>query len=97
METTDTAPAQHGTNVSQSTIVLCMGSSCFSRGNGENLPLIQQFIADHNLKARVRLKGCRCGGCCASGPNAWINGELRTGMTGAKLDVFLRSLLTFPS
>ena len=76
------------------TITLCMGSSCFSRGNGKNLPRIQQFLKDRGLGTRVALKGCRCGGCCATSPNIWVDDALMPDMTGENLDAFLNSLLT---
>lgn len=79
------------------TITLCMGSSCFSRGNGKNLPRIQQFLTGNGLAAQILLKGCRCGGCCTSGPNIWVDGTLRTDMAGEALDAFLLSLLPHPS
>jgi len=73
-------------------ITLCMGSSCFSRGNGKNLPRIQQFLKSHDLHARIALKGCRCGGCCATGPNIWVDDALMPDMTGENIDAFLNSL-----
>ena len=39
--------------ISPTSITLCMGSSCFSRGNGKNLPRIQEFLKDHGLAAQV--------------------------------------------
>jgi len=75
-------------------ITLCMGSSCFSRGNGKNLPHIQQFLKDHGLAAHITLKGCRCGTACAGGPNIWVDGTLLPEMTGAALDALLASLLS---
>ena len=80
--------------ISPTSITLCMGSSCFSRGNGKNLPRIQEFLKDHGLAAQVTLKGCRCGGCCAHGPNIWVDGTLLPEMTGAALDALLASLLS---
>lgn len=75
------------------TITLCMGSSCFSRGNGKNLPRIQQFLTEHGLTARVTLRGCRCGGCCSGGPNMWVNGVLVPNMSPENLDAYLHALL----
>ena len=31
-------------------IVICMGSSCFARGNEENLRIIESFIAENQNK-----------------------------------------------
>ena len=32
-------------------IVICMGSSCFARGNEENLRVIEDFLKSNNLQA----------------------------------------------
>lgn len=57
-------------------IKICMGSSCFARGNERNLRLIEEFVARNNLDAEVALTGSCCEGRCSSGPNLVINGEL---------------------
>jgi len=54
-------------------IIVCMGSSCFARGNAQNLEFIENYIKDNNLNATVELAGSRCGGKCADGPNIIIN------------------------
>lgn len=74
------------------TIVLCMGSSCFSRGNNANLEKLRGFIKDNGLETKIRLKGCRCGSACCDGPNFWIDGVKTGGMTGKKFEDFLTSL-----
>ena len=38
-------------------ITICMGSSCFTRGNNINAEIINAFIADNNLQASVALQG----------------------------------------
>jgi NADH:ubiquinone oxidoreductase subunit E len=49
-------------------IRICMGSSCFSRGNRITLQLIQKYLKDHGLEREVILKGNHCFGECSSGP-----------------------------
>ncbi|MEN6356713.1 MAG: (2Fe-2S) ferredoxin domain-containing protein [Armatimonadota bacterium] len=61
-------------------IVVCMGSSCFSRGNSKNLAAIQEYLKDNGVEGSVRLAGSRCEGECMHGPNIRINGELITGV-----------------
>lgn len=56
-------------------ITVCMGSSCFSRGNAVNADLIRQFVASHNLEDKIRVEGCLCEGKCKQGPNVTINGK----------------------
>ena len=55
-------------------VTICMGSSCFSRGNNRNLEAVRAWLGEHHREAEVELKGCRCGNACAVGPNIWING-----------------------
>ncbi len=51
------------------TLTICLGSSCFARGNDENLPRIQAHLREHGLEERVALRGSRCEGRCQHGPN----------------------------
>ena len=54
-------------------IVICMGSSCFARGNEENLRVIEDFLKSNNLQADVLLSGRCCAGICSEGPNIIID------------------------
>ena len=56
-----------------STIKVCMGSSCFARGNSKNLQLIQKFISERNLDAEIELTGLRCCDKCSKCPNITID------------------------
>lgn len=55
-------------------IVICMGSSCFSRGNKKALSMIQEFIRERGLTGHVVFKGSHCFGKCETGPVLSING-----------------------
>lgn len=55
-------------------ITVCMGSSCFARGNSQNLEFIENYLNEKNLIASVELSGSRCEGKCADGPNIIVNG-----------------------
>ena len=57
-------------------ITICMGSSCFSRGNNRNIEVIQEYLASETLPAGVELSGHLCQGHCSSGPNVQINSKL---------------------
>ncbi len=59
-------------------ISICMGSSCFARGNQRNLEVIEQYQQAHQLE--IELRGCRCEGECCSGPNIRIDGKLFSGI-----------------
>ena len=56
-------------------ITVCMGSSCFARGNQENLAFLEDYIQEHGINANIELEGTRCENKCASGPNIYINGQ----------------------
>jgi NADH:ubiquinone oxidoreductase subunit E len=49
-------------------IKLCLGSSCFSRGNKRTLQVIQLYLKDHQLERDVILKGNHCLNNCSKGP-----------------------------
>ena len=59
-------------------ISICMGSSCFSRGNNENLTIIQKYLAETGSTAEVELVGCLCQNTCNSGPIITINNKIYT-------------------
>ena len=62
-------------------VTICMGSSCFSRGNSRNLEAVRAWLAAHGREAEVELRGCRCGGRCGEGPNIWVDGACHSGVT----------------
>ncbi len=69
----------------EDSIEICMGSSCFARGNRENLEVAERFLAEHGLKAEIRLAGSRCAGECRKGPNIAINGVAHQGVDSGSL------------
>ncbi len=56
-------------------ITVCMGSSCFARGNQQNLAFLEEYIKEHGIEANIELEGMRCENKCASGPNIYVNGK----------------------
>lgn len=50
-------------------IVICLGSSCFARGNKQLVKLVNDYLRDRNLLNDVKFHGERCFGKCASGPS----------------------------
>ncbi len=73
-------------------IVVCLGSSCFARGNSENLAIINQHVKTHGLNASIRLTGKLCQDQCKEGPNLSIGGEYYHGVTAPKLRELLQQL-----
>ncbi len=70
-------------------IVICLGSSCFARGNSENLAIINRYMQNLGLKASVRLTGKLCQDQCKNGPNLIIDGEFHHHVTAAQLQELL--------
>ncbi len=67
------------------TITVCMGSSCFSRGNATNAETVQALVEKFGIQDKVDVRGCLCEGQCKKGPNVRINETLYS-------DVFPESL-----
>ena len=57
-------------------IKICLGSSCFSRGNKQTLQIIQKYLKDHKLERDVILKGNHCFSKCNAGPIVKIGDKL---------------------
>lgn len=70
-----------------------MGSSCFARGNQQNLAFIESFIQEHGLDADINLAGSRCENKCAKGPNVIINNNEYNNVDEKKLEEILTELI----
>ncbi len=57
-------------------ICVCMGSSCYPRGNRETLEKLKNYINENALNDRIIMKGNLCEGLCKDGPNIRINGVI---------------------
>lgn len=57
-------------------IRICLGSSCFARGNKELVKEVESYLHRHHLYEKLVLKGSHCLGNCAEGPNISINGQI---------------------
>lgn len=57
-------------------IRICLGSSCFSRGNRRSLQILQKYLKDHQLEQDVILKGNHCFSDCSKGPVLKIGQKL---------------------
>ena len=57
-------------------VVICLGSSCFARGNRKLLKKIQEYITENHIEERVVFKGNHCFGKCNKGPNLKINDNI---------------------
>lgn len=75
-------------------ITICMGSSCFARGNERNLALCEEFLSARGLRDEVdvELSGSLCTGNCASGPVVIVDGRAYTHVDRGVMDDILKGL-----
>jgi len=77
-------------------IIICLGSSCFARGNKELVRLINDYLRQRNLLNEVRFHGERCFGHCSKGPVLKIDEQINEKVDEEKvfllLDNFFASL-----
>lgn len=70
-------------------IKVCMGSSCFARGNLQNLNFLENYINDNKLDAEIEMVGAHCQEKCDIGPNIYIDGTLYSEVSEDKLKEIL--------
>ena len=58
-------------------VVICLGSSCFARGNKQLVKIVSDYLRDRNLLNEVRFHGERCFGLCAIGPSLKLDGVIK--------------------
>ncbi len=68
---------------------ICLGSSCFSRGNKDVVMFIKEYLRKNHLDDKVIFRGARCMGLCSNGPNLTINGVSIEGVTLIKIESIL--------
>lgn len=68
---------------------ICLGSSCFSRGNKEVVMFIREYLKKNHLDDRVVFKGARCMGLCSNGPNMRINNRVFEEVTISRIEGIL--------
>lgn len=73
-------------------IAICLGSSCFARGNSENLDILEKYAQSHGDGVSVRLTGQLCQDQCQDGPNLMIGGKFHHNVTTARLRELLQQL-----
>lgn len=78
-------------------IKICLGSSCFARGNDRNVETIEKFLQARGLRdgVEVSLEGCLCLGKCANGPVVMVDDVFYTNVSGGVMTDILNKL--FPA
>ena len=72
---------------------ICLGSSCFSRGNKDVVMFIRDYIRRNHLDDKIIFKGARCMGHCSNGPSLNINGVVIEGVTLSQIESILEKEL----
>ena len=57
-------------------IRICLGSSCYSRGNNIHLEVIKKYIAENQLEAEISFSGHLCEELCSKGPILKIDNKV---------------------
>jgi len=74
-------------------IIICLGSSCFARGNRDSLKFIEKFIKDNKLTDKIDFRGKLCSGNCGKGPIIFIDKVMHEDVKVEKLQVMLEKLV----
>ncbi len=77
----------------KSKIKICLGSSCFSRGNNANLEVIQKYLKDNNLEADITFSGHLCEDKCSKGPIVSVNDHVYEEVNLSRLHKILQEEL----
>lgn len=56
-------------------VIICLGSSCFARGNKHMVQEVKRFVDEHNIAHKINFKGKHCFGNCENGPCVQIDGR----------------------
>ncbi|MBZ0242251.1 MAG: (2Fe-2S) ferredoxin domain-containing protein [Bacteroidales bacterium] len=65
---------------SKTVITICLGSSCYRRGNQTILEVIKNYLTENELSSSVEFKGQLCTDKCTEGPNLTIDETKYSGL-----------------
>ncbi|MEA3317518.1 MAG: (2Fe-2S) ferredoxin domain-containing protein [Bacteroidota bacterium] len=77
---------------SKTEIVICLGSSCFARGNKNIVNIIKSYIKDNQLEDKIYFHGCHCFDRCSEGPILKINDQIHTEISAQNITNILDSI-----
>ncbi len=70
---------------------ICLGSSCFSRGNREVVAYIREYLRKNHLEDKIVFRGARCMNLCSKGPNLKINEKTIEEISLSKIENILEN------
>ena len=74
------------------TIKVCLGSSCYVRGNDKTLAFLQEYVEKNNKDIAIELVGCRCTNLCQDGPNIFIDDKKYSGLSQQEIIQLLEKM-----
>ncbi len=74
-------------------IVICLGSSCFARGNKEVVHVIKRYLEENMLMDKVFYHGAHCFGSCENGACIRINDKQIEGVNAENIVDYLNKEL----
>ncbi len=80
-------------NYKKREIIICLGSSCFARGNKRLLPVIQKYLHEKQLIEKVNFHGEHCFDNCQDGPNLKIGSRLYSAVSEENVTGILEKAL----
>ena len=75
-------------------ITVCIGSSCHIKGSRQVVELLQEKIAEHDLKDKVELAGTFCLGRCHEGVCVLLDDEFHSLTPENTEEFFNKEVLT---
>ncbi len=72
---------------------ICLGSSCFSRGNKDVVMFIREYLKKNHIEDKVIFKGARCMGLCSNGPNLKVGEAITEGVNLSRIEGILEKEL----
>lgn len=79
-------------------VAICMGSSCFARGNNKLLQVLEDAVRENGWQDRIALSGMRCQNLCSQGPVVSVDGVVHKGLDAeAVIDLLVVKLAVKPA
>ncbi len=70
-------------------ILICLGSSCYSRGNAENLEFVKRYLKTNGVNCKINFRGHLCNELCNKGPVINIDDKEYLEVTQSNLPTIL--------
>lgn len=77
------------------TITICMGSSCYSRGNCQNIEIIKQYLQEKKIEAEILITGELCINQCSHGPVISVGSKKFFDIEESNIHIILEAITDF--